>query len=202
MYTIYIIRHGETDNNKKRVLQGRSNLPLNEEGVRQAEKARDFFDGNEIIFEKIYSSPLIRAIRTAEIITGDAAPFILDDQLLEMDYGPYEGCSLLDPPKEIIEFFSDFVNNPAPEGMENLSDLVVRMGRFMESLVDRLVESPNDESDKTILISTHAIAMKGILEHLTPQSHGSYWNKHIANCAVYKTTLSDGKFTVPVEVLD
>ena len=75
MYTIYIIRHGETDNNKKRVLQGRSNLPLNEEGVRQAEKARDFFDGNEIIFEKIYSSPLIRAIRTAEIITGDAAPF-------------------------------------------------------------------------------------------------------------------------------
>ena len=41
MYTIYIIRHGETDNNKKRVLQGRSNLPLNEEGVRQAEKARD-----------------------------------------------------------------------------------------------------------------------------------------------------------------
>ena len=53
MYTIYIIRHGETDNNKKRVLQGRSNLPLNEEGVRQAEKARDFFDGNEIMFDKI-----------------------------------------------------------------------------------------------------------------------------------------------------
>ena len=199
MYTIYIIRHGETDNNKKRVLQGRSNLPLNEEGVRQAEKARDFFDGNEIMFDKIYSSPLIRAIRTAEIITGDAAPFILDDQLLEMDYGPYEGCSLLDPPKEIIEFFSDFVNNPAPEGMENLSDLVARMGRFMESLVDRLVESPNDESDKTILISTHAIAMKGILEYLTPGSDGAYWSKYIGNCAVYVAENRDGKFGVPEE---
>ena len=202
MYTIYIIRHGQTDNNKNRVLQGRSNLPLNAEGIMQAERARDFFAENEIRFDKIYSSPLIRAIRTAEIITGDAAPFILDDQLLEMDYGPYEGCSLLDPPKEIIEFFSDFVNNPAPKGMENLSDLVSRMGGFMESLMDRLAESLSDESDRTILISTHAIAMKGILEHLTPQSHGSYWNKHIANCAVYKTTLSDGKFTVPVEVLD
>jgi broad specificity phosphatase PhoE len=111
-----------------------------------------------------------------------------------MDYGPYEGCSLLDPPPEIIEFFSDFVNNPAPEGMENLSDLVARMGRFIDGF--------NEKGDQTILISTHAIAMKGILEHLSPQSHGAYWNKHIANCAVYRTTLRDGTFTVPVEVIN
>ena len=207
MYTIYIVRHGETDNNKKRVLQGRSNLPLNEVGIKQAEKVKEYFAEKDIQFDKVYSSPLIRAIKTAQIITGstqvgsdatdnsaDAVPFVLDDHLLEMDYGPYEGCSLLDPPPEIIEFFSDFVNNPAPEGMENLSDLVARMGRFMESL--------KKEGDQTILISTHAIAMKGILEHLTPESHGAYWNKHIANCAVYRTTFSDGAFTVPVELIN
>ncbi len=207
MYTIYIVRHGETDNNKKRVLQGRSNLPLNEAGIEQAKKVKEYFAEKDIQFDKVYSSPLIRAIKTAQIITGstqvgsdatdnsaDAVPFVLDDHLLEMDYGPYEGCSLLDPPPEIIEFFSDFVNNPAPEGMENLSDLVARMGRFMESL--------KKEGDQTILISTHAIAMKGILEHLTPESHGAYWNKHIANCAVYRTTFSDGAFTVPVELIN
>ena len=207
MYTIYIVRHGETDNNKKRVLQGRSNLPLNEVGIKQAEKVKEYFAEKDIQFDKVYSSPLIRAIKTAQIITGstqvgsdatdnsaDAVPFVLDDHLLEMDYGPYEGCSLLDPPPEIIEFFSDFVNNPAPEGMENLPDLVARMGRFMESL--------KKEGDQTILISTHAIAMKGILEHLTPESHGAYWNKHIANCAVYRTTFSDGAFTVPVELIN
>ena len=207
MYTIYIVRHGETDNNKKRVLQGRSDLPLNEVGIKQAEKVKEYFAEKDIQFDKVYSSPLIRAIKTAQIITGstqvgsdatdnsaDAVPFVLDDHLLEMDYGPYEGCSLLDPPPEIIEFFSDFVNNPAPEGMENLSDLVARMGRFMESL--------KKEGDQTILISTHAIAMKGILEHLTPESHGAYWNKHIANCAVYRTTFSDGAFTVPVELIN
>ena len=207
MYTIYIVRHGETDNNKKRVLQGRSDLPLNEVGIKQAEKVKEYFAEKDIQFDKVYSSPLIRAIKTAQIITGstqvgsdaadnsaDAVPFVLDDHLLEMDYGPYEGCSLLDPPPEIIEFFSDFVNNSAPEGMENLSDLVARMGRFMESL--------KKEGDQTILISTHAIAMKGILEHLTPESHGAYWNKHIANCAVYRTTFSDGAFTVPVELIN
>ena len=207
MYTIYIVRHGETDNNKKRVLQGRSDLPLNEVGIKQAEKVKEYFAEKDIQFDKVYSSPLIRAIKTAQIITGstqvgsdatdnsaDAVPFVLDDHLLEMDYGPYEGCSLLDPPPEIIEFFSDFVNNPAPEGMENLSNLVARMGRFMESL--------KKEGDQTILISTHAIAMKGILEHLTPESHGAYWNKHITNCAVYRTTFSDGAFTVPVELIN
>ena len=207
MYTIYIVRHGETDNNKKRVLQGRSDLPLNEVGIKQAEKVKEYFAEKDIQFDKVYSSPLIRAIKTAQIITGstqvgsdatdnsaDAVPFVLDDHLLEMDYGPYEGCSLLDPPPEIIEFFSDFVNNSTPEGMENLSDLVARMGRFMEDL--------KKEGDQTILISTHAIAMKGILEHLTPESHGAYWNKHIANCAVYRTTFSDGAFTVPVELIN
>ena len=207
MYTIYIVRHGETDNNKKRVLQGRSDLPLNEVGIKQAEKVKEYFAEKDIQFDKVYSSPLIRAIKTAQIITGstqvssdaadnsaDAVPFVLDDHLLEMDYGPYEGCSLLDPPPEIIEFFSDFVNNSAPEGMENLSDLVARMGRFMESL--------KKEGDQTILISTHAIAMKGILEYLTPESRGAYWNKHIANCAVYRTTFSDGAFTVPVELIN
>jgi broad specificity phosphatase PhoE len=193
MYTIYIVRHGETDNNKKRVLQGRSNLPLNEAGAKQAEKVKEYFAENGIQFDKVYSSPLIRAIKTAQIITGEKPDhFILDDHLLEMDYGPYEGCSLLDPPQEIIEFFSDFVNNPAPEGMENLPDLVARMGRFMESL--------KKEGDQTILISTHAIAMKGILEHLTPESHGAYWNKHIANCAVFKTIFKNGEYTVPVEL--
>ena len=195
MYTIYIIRHGETDNNKKRVLQGRSDLPMNAAGVKQAEAVKEYFAEKEIRFDKVYSSPLIRAVKTAQIISGkEPDDFILDDHLLEMDYGPYEGCSLLDPPPEIIEFFRDFVNNPAPKGMENLSDLVARMGRFMDGL--------NEKGDQTILISTHAIAMKGILEHLSPQSQGTYWNKHIANCAVYRTTLQDGIYTVPLEVIN
>ena len=217
MYTIYIVRHGETDNNKKRVLQGRSDLPLNEVGIKQAEKVKEYFAEKDVQFDKVYSSPLIRAIKTAQIITGstqvgsdaadnsaDAAPFVLDDHLLEMDYGPYEGCSLLDPPQEIIEFFSDFVNNPAPEGMENLSDLVARMGKFMDALKSefaaQLKEPESTDADCTVLISTHAIAMKGILEYLTPESHGAYWNKHIANCAVFKTTLQNGEYTVPVEL--
>ena len=49
-------------------LQGRSNLPLNDTGIRQAEEAGRKFREHGIVFDRIYSSPLIRAVQTAEII--------------------------------------------------------------------------------------------------------------------------------------
>ena len=53
-----------------------------------------------------------------------------------------------------------------------------------------------------ILISTHAIAMKGLLEYLTPGSGGSYWSKYIGNCAVYTVDNENGEFNVPKELDD
>ena len=104
---IYIIRHGETWKNKEKLLQGRSNDPLNEAGIRQAEEAREFFKDRGIHFSKVYTSPLVRAVRTAQIIAGDSVGVITDDRLLEMDYGPYEGTSLEPPAPEVLYFFMD-----------------------------------------------------------------------------------------------
>ena len=52
-----------------------------------------------------------------------------------------------------------------------------------------------------ILISTHAIAMKGILEALTPDSHGAYWNRYVGNCEVYVTAYRDGRYDVPMPLI-
>ena len=182
---IYIIRHGQTEMNNRKVLQGRSDYPLNEAGIAQAQKAAD--DLKHITFAKIYTSPLRRAIQTAEII-APSAHVEIDDRLIEMDYGPYEGTDLNHLPPEIMTFFSDFAHNPAPDGMEQLSSVVKRAGAFLE-------EIKNLEGD--ILISTHAIAMKGILEYLTPGSEGSYWSKYIGNCAIYAAETSNGTIGVP-----
>ena len=115
----------------------------------------------------------------------------IDERLIEMDYGPYEGMDLNALAPEVITFFSDFEHNPAPEGMEQLDSVVARAGAFIEELAGQ---------GGNILVSTHAIAMKGILEYLTPDSHGSYWSKYIGNCAVYVTEYKNGAFTVPVEI--
>lgn len=190
MSKIFIIRHGQTNLNKKRVLQGRIDEPLNEDGIQQAKAAAQMLRSLNESIDFVWSSPLGRAKETARIVAGDDVPLQTDERLIEMDYGPYEGADLTAPPQEIVTFFGDFVNQPAPEGMEPLSQVVQRLGDFLEELCSKPPQG-------SVLISTHAIAMKGALEYLTPDSNGAYWGKHIQNCDIYVTELKEGIYTVP-----
>ncbi len=188
---IYIVRHGQTEQNLNKRMQGRSDFPLTELGREQAASVGDAFREAGIVFDKVYTSPLGRAVETARLVAGDV-PIEVEEQLIEMDYGPYEGIDLSDLPPEVEEFFQDFTNHPAPDGMEQLSSVVARAGEFLERLKAEAV-------NRDILLSTHAIAMKGLLEYLTPESNGAYWSKYIGNCAVYVTELNAGEYTVPTE---
>ena len=107
---IYIIRHGQTDQNRKHVLLSRSDVPLNEAGVRQAKEAYERLKA--VPFRRAYSSPLLRARQTAALV-APGLPVTVDERLIEMDYGPYEGMDLRDPAPEMLTFFQDFVHNPA-----------------------------------------------------------------------------------------
>jgi broad specificity phosphatase PhoE len=173
--------------NAKMLMQGRSNHPLNEMGFAQADEAAERFAEMGVKINKVYTSPLIRAVQTAERIAPDAE-IVVDERLIEMDYGPYEGMDLRNPAPEVIDFFMDFVNVPAPEGMEQLAEVVARTGKFIEGIKNL---------DGNTLISTHAIAMKGILEYLTPTSGGAYWSKNIGNCEVYATECKNDMLLVP-----
>ena len=176
----------------KQVLQGRSNAPLNAIGLAQEEEAAARFRACDITFDRVYSSPLQRAVQTAECIAGDCA-ICIEERLIEMDYGPNEGMSLDNPAPEVMTFFSDFIRNPAPEGMEQLSEVVHRLGSFLEEL--------KKDADRNFLLSTHAIAMKGALEYLTPDANGSYWSRNIGNCAVFQTEIVNGSYLIPTEFL-
>ena len=82
---IYLVRHGQTAGNRAKVLQGRgSDHPLNEEGIRQAEAVRKWVLEQQIRFARVYSSPLLRAMQTARIISGGMTA-VTDERLLEMD---------------------------------------------------------------------------------------------------------------------
>ena len=180
--------------NAKMLMQGRSDHPLNETGITQAEEAAKRFADMGVKIDKVYTSPLIRAVQTAKKIAPDAEVTV-DERLIEMDYGPYEGMDLRNPAPEVISFFMDFVNVPAPEGMEPLPKIVERLGDFLRGIV-------KEAESRNVLISTHAIAMKGALEYLTPESKGSYWAKNIGNCDIYMSEVKDGKYSVPVCIDD
>ena len=189
---IYMMRHGQTAKNKALALQGRKDDPLNDAGRQEAREAFEWFKSHGIDLDLVYTSPLIRAVESGRIAAPGVAQ-VVDERLIEMDYGPYEGTDLMNLPPEVMTFFRDFQHNPAPEGMEQLSSVVARAGRFLEEIRE-------SAEGKNILISTHAIAMKGLLEYLTPESEGSYWSKYIGNCAIYGADLIDGQYTVPEEL--
>ena len=69
---IFIIRHGQTELNSRMLLQGRSDHPLNETGRQQASEAGRLLRREGIVFTRVYSSPLIRAVQTAELVAPGA----------------------------------------------------------------------------------------------------------------------------------
>ena len=87
---LYIMRHGRTDWNVRHKLQGRTDIPLNDEGRMMAAEAGKQY--SDIHFDECYSSPLARAKETAEIfLKGRGVPVYTDDRLVEMGFGVYEG---------------------------------------------------------------------------------------------------------------
>ena len=92
---VKFIRHGETDlNNPVRRMQGISNYDINENGIKQAETTRDKLSNEE--FDLIITSPLKRAMHTAQIINATKnIPIIIDKRIIERDYGQLEGKPIL-----------------------------------------------------------------------------------------------------------
>ncbi|PDT90364.1 phosphoglycerate mutase [Bradyrhizobium sp. Y36] len=89
------LRHGATDWNREGLFQGRTDNPLNEDGLRQAHEAADMLRGTGI--SRIVASPLVRAARTAEIIAAAiSAPLEIDDRIIEFDFGSLEGLPVRD----------------------------------------------------------------------------------------------------------
>ena len=86
---IWLTRHGQTNLNKKRLMQGLTDEPLNETGIAQAKAARERI--GDVHFDAVYASPLQRAIMTGAIIGGVSPEEVLiDKRLIETDFGRYE----------------------------------------------------------------------------------------------------------------
>jgi broad specificity phosphatase PhoE len=102
--SIYLARHGQTAWNKEEIFRGRTDVPLDETGLRQAELAGEYFKGMEI--HAIYSSPLSRALETAQKIAQSHNIKVQPLQgILDMSFGRWEGQSHLDIQKNDREIY-------------------------------------------------------------------------------------------------
>lgn len=181
---IYMIRHGQTPWNAQKRLQGRSDIDLNENGIRLARITAEAL--RDVPFSAAFTSPLIRARHTAELIlAGRDVPVTADDRIIEISFGEYEGKCFQGEKREIDDpAFRNFFDAPqdyhTPKGGESLDEVEKRTADFMHDICSR----PELE-DKTILISTHGCALRGLLNSLKETPRENYWNGGVSkNCAV------------------
>jgi probable phosphoglycerate mutase len=149
---IYLVRHGETEWNRVRRFQGRSNLPLNKEGKKQV-KALALALKNKPL-TAIYTSPLIRALETARLIKvfHPSIPIFEEKGLIEMDLGEFDGIKAQDWAEQYPDFRKAWNENPASvkmPGGESLKEVQVRAKHTLERITR--IYPP----DTTLLISSH-----------------------------------------------
>ncbi len=176
---LYIMRHGKTDWNVRHKLQGRTDIPLNEEGRVMAENAA--IEYQDIHFDVCYCSPLSRAKETAKIILKDRnVPIITDDRLVEMGFGIYEGIensfSIPDCPVNVLFHNPEKYKEPV-EGAESLEELFARTGEFIREIVEPLLKQGKD-----ILIVGHGAMNSGIVCQIKNLPIEKFWSAGIENC--------------------
>ena len=196
---LYMIRHGETDFNRQRRIQGQSDIPLNAWGRELARRTGKGLE--DVRFDLVVTSPLIRAKETAQLIVGEKSiPFIEEPRIQEIAFGEYEGlCCSKDgyniPDKNFLAFFDDPSHYQTPPKGESFQQIIDRTGCFMEELINR-----GEYADKTILISTHGCSLKAILANINHTPVEQFWGEGVhRNCAVTILKVQDGKIEVEEE---
>jgi alpha-ribazole phosphatase len=171
MVEIILARHGETEWNASEVFRGRADVALNENGLKQAELLGEYL-GQERI-DLIYSSPLQRAVKTAEAI---ARPQSIDvniaPNLIDIDCGKWQGLSLREVKEKYPEIYQDWLDTPEQvriPGGESLEDVRSRVVPFVEDVVMRCGKG------RVVLVS-HRAVNKVLICTLLRLDNSFFWN--------------------------
>jgi probable phosphoglycerate mutase len=186
---IYLMRHGQTDWNISLRMQGRSDIALNETGLEQARRAAAGMQ--QLPLERIYSSPLQRARRTAQFV-ADAhdLPVLVEPLLTEMAFGELEGLTLhqsMDHP-----IFTDPEHYQPQPGGESYAQLDERCRQVLEELL-----APLESTYQHVLLCSHGALIKGIVRRVLHRSLADFWcDRPQPNCSCTVLECQDGVFTL------
>lgn len=154
MTELWLVRHGETIWNQEGRLQGSMDIELNEGGLEQARRLAEQLKDTE--FQSIYSSPLKRALKTAELIAGCTDHTVqIDPRLVEVRMGEWEGMRSVDIRRQYPELVAirdaDPVYAPVPGG-ETVQQLAVRVNQAADEISKRHPRGP-------VLIVSHGLSI-------------------------------------------
>lgn len=188
---LYMIRHGVTQWNRLKRVQGAMDIPLAEEGIRLARLTGEAL--KDVTFDICFTSPLTRARQTAEcVLRGRDIPVIADERIQEINFGVLEGTQFKDKEgnvisKEMDMFFKEPLRYQRPEKGEDIQDILNRTRDFWEEKIhDPALQ------EKRILVSTHGCALRALQQNIY-QEPENFWHGNVPpNCSVSIAEIKDG----------
>jgi len=170
MIEIILARHGETEWNVAEVFRGRIDVELNETGLKQAELLAEYL--SDVKINAIYSSPLKRALKTAEMIASyhkldvEIAPGLID-----FDYGKWQGLPHQEVKIKYKELYAEWINSPdkvkIPAG-ESLDDIRKRATGVVSNIIARY--------EGTVVLVSHRVVNKVLICALLGLDNSHFWN--------------------------
>lgn len=180
MPTLYVLRHGQTEFNLQRRVQGRCDSPLTPLGVEQARAAARWLVGQGVRFDRMCTSPLGRAVATLEVVREefraagekDLPPAEPLDGLMERSYGPFEGGPVEGVPAELWDPGEKLV----PYGGEGSAEL---RGRIVAAMTE-VMGAPGVRTALAVCHGSATLQFKLAWERLArcPQ------DVHLGNCCI------------------
>ena len=165
MAKLYLIRHGETDYNNALRFQGQTDIPLNQKGIEQAEKAADFF--RDIPLQAIYTG-----VKGMEVQETDA--------LREMSFGIWENMNSKDIQKKYAKEWKDFFASPArttiPQG-ESMLAVQKRAYPTVQEILDRYPEGD-------VAFVAHGGIIRVLMCTMLGLDLNRAWHLHVGNASI------------------
>ncbi|MEO7363796.1 MAG: nicotinate-nucleotide--dimethylbenzimidazole phosphoribosyltransferase, partial [Gemmatimonadaceae bacterium] len=188
--TLYLVRHGETDLNVAERCQGSLDVPMNATGEAQVTSLAEQL--SHVHFDAAYTSPLLRASRSARILLGSRTTPLTELQALsELSYGAWQGTSYVEWPDRAAERWKTDPHSMAfPEG----ETLYAVRERAWPALQEIIYQHP----DQTLLVTAHGHLNRVLLMAMLGQPALQFWDIAQPNCAAWKIScdVSDDTITL------
>jgi len=189
MLNLILVRHGETDSNRKGTYMGWTDVELNSVGLSQAYCTREKLRNEKV--EHIISSPLKRAAKTAEIINENfGLDIIYSESLKERNFGVWDDLPLeaiMERYREDYEMWRQDWKNYSIDGGESACQAYERITGYVDDLVNRY-------SDSTVIIVTHLGCIRKITAHLLGMGIDGSWHFRVDNCGITRITINDERY--------
>jgi len=183
MTEIILVRHGETEWNAEEIFRGRIDIELNETGIKQAELLAEYL--SDLKIDAIYSSPLKRALKTAETIAGYHKLNVkIAPSLIDFNYGKWQGLPHQEVKDRYKELYVEWTNNPQQVKMP--------AGESLDEVRERAIGAVDDAIAKyegTIALVSHRVVNKVLICALLGLDNTHFWNIRQDTCGI--TTFTD-----------